>query len=313
MGTKTPDPSPDHSYVGRPTVIAPSPFLSTELQIAVRDWTYALEQTGKAANTITAYERDVWHALNGLAWCLDHRVDLVDLCRIGQAEQDDLVARWRGETVITATILRRLAAFRNFARFLQQQGSDCRGILGAVLPSVDKTDPSTVCSQTVIDRLIELKEPGRGDDWIELRDFAFVLLQSETALTTGETVGLEMQDRPTGRRRKVTVRSGRLADRDLVVSDACLKAIDRYLEARHDAPHPDDPLFIGARGERLKPRLVQLALEKALDAIGAGRGLTMRSVRHGLAYRMKRDGARVDAIAHQLGISVQAAGRYFKD
>lgn len=313
MGTKTPDPSSDHRHVGRPAVIAPSPFLGTELQTAVRQWTSALEQTGKAANTIAAYERDVWHALNGLAWCLDHRVDLDDLCRIGQAEQDELVARWRGETVITSTILRRLAAFRNFARFLQQQGSDCRGILGAVLPSVDKTDPSTVCSQNVIDRLIELKEPGRGDGWIELRDFALVLLQSETALTTGELVGLDMQDRPTSSRRKVTVRSGRLADRDLVVSDACLKAINRYLEARQDAPHPADPLFIGVRGERLKPRLVQLALEKARDAIGAGRGLTMRSVRHGVAYRMKRDGARVDAIAHQLGISVQAAGRYFKD
>jgi hypothetical protein len=38
----------------------------------------------------------------------------------------------------------------------------------------------------------------------------------------------------------------------------------------------------------------------------------MRSVPAG-AYRMKRDGARVDAIARQPGISVQAAGRYFKD
>lgn len=313
MGTKTPDPSPDHSHVGRPAVIAPSPFLGLGLQTAVRQWTSALEQMGKAANTIAAYERDVWHALNGLAWCLDRRVDLDDLARIGQAEQDALVARWRSETVITATILRRLSAFRNFARFLQQQGNDCRGILGAVLPSVDKIDPSTVCSQNVMDRLIELKEPGRADDWIELRDFALVLLQSETALTTGELVGLDLRDRPTQRRRRVTVRAGRLADRELVVSDACRKAIDRYLEARHDDPGLEDPLFIGVRGERLKPRLVQLALEKARDAIGAGRSLTMRSVRHGVAYRMKRDGARIDAIARQLGISVQAAGRYFKD
>jgi len=313
MGTKTPDSPLNQGHIGRPPVIAPSPFLGPELQFAVRQWTSALGQTGKAANTIAAYERDVWHALNGLVWCLNRRVDPDDLTQVGQAEQNDLVARWRGESVITATILRRLAAFRNFARFLQQQGLDCRGILGAVLPSVDKTDPSLVCSQNVIDRLIELKEPGRGEDWIELRDFALVLLQSETALTTGELVGLDMQDRPTGCRRKITVRSGRLADRELVVSDACLKAIDRYLEARQDIPRPDEPLFIGARGERLKPRLIQLALEKARDAIGADQGLTVRSVRHGVAFRMKRDGARVDAIARQLGISVQAAGRYFKD
>jgi hypothetical protein len=42
------------------------------------------------------------------------------------------------------------------------QDTYCRDILGAVLPSLDKTDPSLVSSQTVIDRLIELKEPGRG-------------------------------------------------------------------------------------------------------------------------------------------------------
>jgi hypothetical protein len=162
MGTKPPDPPPDQGHIGRPPVIAPNPFLSAELHTAIRDWTSALGKTGKAANTIAAYERDVWHALNGLAWCLNRRVDLGDLSRFGQAEQDALVTRWRGETAITATILRRLAAFRSFARFLQQQGFDCRGILGAALPSVDKTDASTVCSQTVIDRVIELKEPGRG-------------------------------------------------------------------------------------------------------------------------------------------------------
>jgi len=67
MGTKTSDPPPDHGPSGRPSVIAPSPFLDPELQTAVRQWTSALEQTGKAANTIAAYERDVWHALNGLA------------------------------------------------------------------------------------------------------------------------------------------------------------------------------------------------------------------------------------------------------
>jgi integrase/recombinase XerC len=146
-----------------------------------------------------------------------------------------------------------------------------------------------------------------------LRDFALVLLQSETALATGELVGLNMQDRPTKYQPIVTVRGGHLAGRELRVSGTCLNAIDRYLEARQDASYPKDPLFIGARGERLKPRLVQLILEKARDAIGAGQDLTMRSVRHGVAYRMKREGARVDAIARHLGISVQTACRYFKD
>jgi hypothetical protein len=51
------------------------------------------------------------------------------------------------------------------------------------------------------------------------------------------------------------VLSRRLADRELVVSDACPKAINRYLEARQLDPPTEDSLFIGVRGERLKLRL----------------------------------------------------------
>lgn len=234
---------------GRPALVSPGSFIGPALHTWVCQWTLALKAAGKAANTVASYERDIWYALNGLAWCKDRRLDLGDLSQIAQSDQDSLVAYWRNEKVVTSTILRRLAAFRGFARFLQKNGADCRGILSTTLPSAERTNTPVACNQNIIDRLIELKEPGRGDDWIELRDFALVFLQSETALTTGELVGLDVSDRPTRHRPVITVRSGRLANRDLTVSDACLKAIDRYIDARQDTPFPEDPLFIGVRGE----------------------------------------------------------------
>ena len=134
------------------------------------------------------------------------------------------------------------AAFRSFAPFLQNIGTDCRGILSTTLPTAERISTPVACNQNIIDRLIELKEPGRGDDWIGLRDFALVFLQSETALTTGQLAGLDVLDRPTRHRPVITVRFGRIANRELTVSDVCLKAIDRYLRRPSGHPYPKGPV-----------------------------------------------------------------------
>jgi integrase/recombinase XerC len=130
-------------------------------------------------------------------------------------------------------------------------------------------------------------------------------------MTTGELVALDLSDRPTPERPIIAVRKTHLAQRELAVSETTIHALERYLEVRPGKPDPGDPLFMGARGDRLKPRVVQLSLQDIRGVAGIRGPLTVRAVRHALAERMKAEGQSVEAVARQLGLAVTAAGRYF--
>ncbi|WP_162559347.1 tyrosine-type recombinase/integrase [Microvirga sp. 17 mud 1-3] len=282
------------------------------MAVEARAWLNGLAEQGKAENTLAAYGRDIWYTLNELAVVADQRLALGDLARLGQPEIDGLVAAWRGGGATTSTILRRLSALRSFARYVTDAGlADGKGILAAVLPQAEKA-AGTGCGSTAFRRLVDL-QPGRGPNptWTDLRDLALVLLQSETGMTTGEIVALDLSDRPTPERPIIPIRKTHLAKRDLAVSETTIQALGRYLEARPGTPQPGDPLFMGARGDRLKPRLVQLSLQDIRGVAGLREQLTVRAVRHALAERMKAEGQSVEAVARQLGLSVTAAARYF--
>lgn len=307
-------PDTDLLATGRPTTVFPIRTISADLAVEARAWLNGLAEQGKAENTLAAYGRDIWHVLNEIAVVTDRRIALADLAQVGQSEIDGLVAAWRDAGATVSTVLRRLSALRSFARYLTDAGlADGKGILAAVLPQAEKAI-GTGCGDQAFQRLVDL-QPGRGSNptWIDLRDLALVLLQSETGMTTGEIVSLDLSDRPTLERPIISILKTHLAPRDLAVSETAIQAIDRYLAARPGGQHPDNPLFMGARGDRLKPRLVQLSLQDIRGTAGIRGPLTVRAVRHALAERMKAEGQSVEAVAHQLGLSVSAAGRYFGD
>ncbi|MEO8668916.1 MAG: tyrosine-type recombinase/integrase, partial [Bauldia sp.] len=63
----------------------------------------------------------------------------------------------------------------------------------------------------------------------------------------------------------------------------------------------DGPLFLGARGERLNPRIVQRAMEKLRGALGLPATATPHALRHSFATHLLANGADLRAIQELLG------------
>jgi integrase/recombinase XerC len=79
------------------------------------------------------------------------------------------------------------------------------------------------------------------------------------------------------------------------------EAIERYTRLCPYALEPDGPLFLGARGGPLSPRLIQLAMEKMRGELGLPDTATPHALRHSFATHLLSSGADLRQIQELLG------------
>src|SRR4029077_7709784 len=66
---------------------------------------------------------------------------------------------------------------------------------------------------------------------------------------------------------------------------------------------PDGPLFVGAKGGVLSPRLIQLAMQRLRGALGLPDNATPHALRHSFATHLLGRGAELRALQELLGHS----------
>ena len=82
---------------------------------------------------------------------------------------------------------------------------------------------------------------------------------------------------------------------------AVAAAVAHYLRLCPYAPGLDSPLFLGARGGRLNPRMVQRAMEKLRSALNLPDTATPHALRHSFATHILASGGDLRGIQELLG------------
>ena len=90
-------------------------------------------------------------------------------------------------------------------------------------------------------------------------------------------------------------------ERLVPVLPAAREAVDAYLRLCPHTTEPDAPLFRGARGGALGPRIVQKAVEQARLALGLPASATPHAFRHSFATHLLNAGGDLRSIQELLG------------
>jgi integrase/recombinase XerC len=254
-----------------------------------------------SAKTIEAYRRDVEQFLHFLAAHLGGAPSLKDLAALAPADVRAFLAARRADNIGSRSLMRALAGIRAFGRFLERSGKGRLAALAAVRgPKPGKTLPRPL----PIDAAKRVADPtlaaGDGRDvWIHARDAAVLALLYGCGLRISEALGVKRAEFD-GRDVLTVTGKGRKQRMVPLIAPVQRLVADYIALCPFDLP-ADGPLFVGAKGGPLSPRLVQLAMARLRGALGLGASATPHALRHSFATHLLAGGGDLRAIQELLG------------
>ncbi|MGA2125358.1 MAG: tyrosine recombinase XerC [Xanthobacteraceae bacterium] len=283
-----------------------------ELEVAAADVTaqmvrwiaHLAAERRMSAHTVEAYRRDVTQFLAFLARHLDGPPSLEALAAIAPSDVRAFMASRRAAGVGSRSLMRGLAGVRSFGRFLERNHQGRVGALTAVrAPRIARTLPKPLTIATarrVADAGVRAGE--EREPWVLARDAAVLALLYGSGLRISEALGLSRKDVPEPGKGDIIVVTGKGNKTRMVpVLVRVLGLIADYVALCPYVLVLDGPLFVGAKGGRLSPRILQLTMERLRGALGLADTATPHALRHSFATHLLARGGDLRAIQELLG------------
>jgi integrase/recombinase XerC len=271
---------------------------------AVESWlAYIGTERQLAAKTSEAYARDVSQFLAFLAVHFNRLPDMPQLLALQARDVRAFLAARRGEGVGSRSLSRTLSALRMFYKFLERRGYGKNDAIRAVaLPKLPHSVPKPLTAPKAT-ALVDGADIASADqpEWIVVRDTAVLALLYGSGLRISEALSLKRKDAPTKGRDMLRVTGKGSKTRVVPVLPIAREAVELYLKLCPMRQGSDDPLFVGAQGKQLSPRIIQLRIAKARAVLGLPETATPHALRHSFATHLLGAGADLRSIQELLG------------
>jgi integrase/recombinase XerC len=286
-----------------------------EARAAWLDW-LATERRA-SPHTLDAYGRDVADLLAFLTAHLGRRPDAQALAALPLGDVRAFLAARAAQGAGNSTRARQLAAVRGFLRFLaRRRGEAPAPLTGLRGPKRRPPLPRALSPEdarafgTRIDA-VRMTERTPRPAWQAARDAALFTLLYGCGLRIAEALSLTLAEAPLPGRNealRVTGKGGKA--RIVPVLPVVREAMAAWLAHRPGA-EPQEPLFIGVRGARLRAAVAQKAMRDYRRLAGLPEHATPHALRHSFATHLLAGGADLRAIQELLGhASLSTTQRY---
>src|SRR5579862_8533898 len=306
-------------------------FVAPKVAAEIESWLVHLgAERRMSPKTLEAYRRDVLQLLAFLAEHLGGAPSLKELAALTPADVRAFMAARRAQNIGSRSLMRSLAGTRAFARFLERNGKGSVGALTAVRgPKIAKTLPRPLpvaAAKSMADP--DLPAGDGAVVWIHARDAAVLALLYGSGLRISEALKLRRSDfgimsthpRESGNPDRgakawvpasagtsgvgvdaITVIGKGGKQRMVPVLPHVQKLIADYIALCPYELADHDPLFVGAKGGPLSPRVVQLAMARLRGALGLPETATPHALRHSFATHLLARGGDLRSIQELLG------------
>ena len=260
-------------------------------------------------HTLDAYSRDLADFLKFMEVSLMHIPSLKDIktaeVRLFRSYLSSRAAKY----IDQASIARELSSIKNFYNWLARNNIVENTALSIISsPRRSKILPKAIEVDDALN-ILDIAKDFSKKEWQGLRDVAIFTILYGCGLRISEALSLNMGDINHNNFLKIKGKGNK--ERLVPLLPIIKEKINAYIEACPYDIKNGEPLFLGARGERISPRIVQRTLEKIRGYLGLSDNLTPHALRHSYATHLLANGTDLRSIQELLGhASLSTTQRY---
>jgi integrase/recombinase XerC len=273
--------------------------VADDLDTLLHTWENWLRDERQASrHTLNAYRRDLRAFLNYLGEHYEPPLSLTTLATLPPETSTAYRTHGAARGQAPASIARALATLRNFFRFLEGHGIACHPALYQIASPRVTRPPAVPLSASAAQQAVERVAVLSDAPWLAKRDMALFALLYGSGLQLGEALALNRAQAPQG---EVLTVGGGDRQRTVPVLPGVPVLLNDYLYACPYRLDGDEPLFVGSRGRRLNPGVVQRQLRRVRRLLQLPAGTTPRTFRQVFVQQLQAAGQDIRAIQTLLG------------
>ncbi len=283
---------------------------SPEVQNHINGWlTWLKSERMYSPHTLDGYARDLSSFFKFWYDYLNKNPDFNDLREIDVRTFRAFLSFQNSRHLSKTTLARELSTLKSFFKYLNHNHiieNTSISVLGS--PKKDKILPKSLDVEQTLELLDKVKDFSKKD-WQGLRDVAILTIIYGCGLRISEALALNVGDITHNDFLKIHGKGNK--ERYVPVLSIIKTKIDAYLMACPYNQSKGEPLFLGARGDRISPRIVQRTLEKARNILNLPDNITPHALRHSFATHLLAKGTNLRYIQELLGhASLSTTQRY---
>lgn len=273
-----------------------------QLQVTVDAWlTHLRHGRGLSAATLSAYARDIRQFLTFLTHHTGAPPTLATLSALDVRAFRSFMSSRRRAGAVSRSLARTMSSLRTFFAWLDDRDILTNTAIQRVaLPKVPHGVPKPLTVDGAAN-LIASDQAAAKIDWVAARDAAVMMLLYGCGLRISEALSITLANAPLPGRDilEITGKGGK--QRLVPVLPIAQEAAKNYLDLCPYALSDEEPMFVGARGGPLSPRLIQLAMQRLRQKLGLPDTATPHALRHSFATHLLSAGADLRQIQELLG------------
>ena len=273
---------------------------TTLLPFIIKWQNWLLKERAYSKHTLDGYSRDLAIFLKKIS--SDKLLSITDLEKLEVTDFRRFLSSRAAQDITKSSLSRELAAVRSFFKWLDVNKIIKNSALSVIAtPRRAKILPKALDEQDAFDVLTEAKDVA-ANAWEGLRDKAVLTLLYGCGLRISEALSLNVGD-INADSEFLRIKGKGNKERIVPLLPIVWQNICAYLAKSPYNQKTGEPLFLGARGERLSPRIIQRQVQKLRGRLGLPDTLTPHALRHSFATQLLVAGVDLRSIQELLGHS----------
>jgi integrase/recombinase XerC len=263
-----------------------------------QDW--LLKERLYSEHTTSAYARDLAIFLQTIE--PEKALSLPDLESLDVCDFRYFLSKRAAKCINKSSMGRELSAIKNFFKWLNVNHIIKNNAIGTInSPKQAKVLPKALDENDSFELLKTVQKIAK-DSWQGLRDKAILILLYGCGLRISEALSLNIGD-ISENSTFLRIKGKGNKERIVPLLPLIWQNISAYLEQSPYHLTLGQPLFVGARGERLSPRIIQRQMQKLRNFLQLPDTLTPHALRHSFATQLLAQGVDLRSIQQLLGHS----------